>query len=316
MPEPITREETFLAAAAGESVTLPTPVTREEMFLAKLAGQDVTTPNPITRKEMFLEAAAQGGGGGGVTVEALTATENGTYTAPSGKAYSPVTVNVAQLTSLATGLRQFFHFDATIEKYGKPSVPKIIRITAPYCVDLRAFAYQQNATEQYSLGIEELEISLDPSKPVMLAQMLSKNSSIKKLIFTNGVLAGSGSSDIFDGNTALEEIIGAIDLSLVASNNTINIFRASALKTVTLTPSCLKGSAKFTSPYLTDASLVSIANALDGTASGMTLTLDGTVKAGLSGIMGTVTDGVFVADAGGSTTLADFITNTKGWTLA
>lgn len=35
-----------------------------------------------------------GGGGGSVIVEALTATENRTYTAPSGKAYSPVTVNV------------------------------------------------------------------------------------------------------------------------------------------------------------------------------------------------------------------------------
>ena len=31
-----------------------------------------------------------GGGGGEITVEALTATENKTYTAPSGKAYSPV----------------------------------------------------------------------------------------------------------------------------------------------------------------------------------------------------------------------------------
>lgn len=35
------------------------------------------------------------GGGSSVTVEALTATENKTYTAPQGKAYSPVTVNVA-----------------------------------------------------------------------------------------------------------------------------------------------------------------------------------------------------------------------------
>lgn len=39
-------------------------------------------------------AKAIGGGGSDVTVEALTATENKTYTAPSGKAYSPVTVNV------------------------------------------------------------------------------------------------------------------------------------------------------------------------------------------------------------------------------
>ena len=35
------------------------------------------------------------GGGSSVTVESLTATENKTYTAPSGKAYSPVTVNVS-----------------------------------------------------------------------------------------------------------------------------------------------------------------------------------------------------------------------------
>lgn len=34
-------------------------------------------------------------GGGGVDVEALSVTQNGTYTAPSGKAYSPVTVNVS-----------------------------------------------------------------------------------------------------------------------------------------------------------------------------------------------------------------------------
>lgn len=33
--------------------------------------------------------------GGGVDVEALSVTANGTYTAPTGKAYSPVTVNVS-----------------------------------------------------------------------------------------------------------------------------------------------------------------------------------------------------------------------------
>ena len=36
----------------------------------------------------------EGGGSGEITVEALTATENKVYTAPEGKAYSPVTVNV------------------------------------------------------------------------------------------------------------------------------------------------------------------------------------------------------------------------------
>ena len=38
----------------------------------------------------------QARGGGGVTVEPLSVTENGTYTAPSGKAYSPVTAKIRQ----------------------------------------------------------------------------------------------------------------------------------------------------------------------------------------------------------------------------
>lgn len=39
-------------------------------------------------------AIASISGGGGVTVESLSVTANGTYTAPAGKAYSPVVVNV------------------------------------------------------------------------------------------------------------------------------------------------------------------------------------------------------------------------------
>lgn len=43
----------------------------------------------------FNEATSGGGGGGsGITVEPITITQNGTTTAPSGKAYSPITVNV------------------------------------------------------------------------------------------------------------------------------------------------------------------------------------------------------------------------------
>lgn len=43
-----------------------------------------------------------GEGGGDITVEALSVTENGTYTAETGKAYSPVTVNVPSDYSEAT----------------------------------------------------------------------------------------------------------------------------------------------------------------------------------------------------------------------
>ena len=42
LPNPVTRIEEFLSAAAGQPVRLPTPVTREEIFLAAVvAGIDV-----------------------------------------------------------------------------------------------------------------------------------------------------------------------------------------------------------------------------------------------------------------------------------
>ena len=72
-----------------------TPITREEQYLAAgLDGGDL--PDPITREEQYLYeiATKMQGGGSSVTVEPLTVTQNGTTTAPSGKAYSPVTANV------------------------------------------------------------------------------------------------------------------------------------------------------------------------------------------------------------------------------
>lgn len=95
---PLTRGEQYLAKAAGQDTALPdVPLTRVEQYMAKIAGQDVAIPNvPLTRLEQYLAAIAEGGGGSSVTVEPLTVTSNGTQTAPSGKAYSPVTVNVPQ----------------------------------------------------------------------------------------------------------------------------------------------------------------------------------------------------------------------------
>lgn len=66
---PVTRQEQLMNAVAEGSGPNIVPVTREEMFLAKAAGQDVETHEPITRKEMLLNKIAENsgcGGGGGV----------------------------------------------------------------------------------------------------------------------------------------------------------------------------------------------------------------------------------------------------------
>ena len=63
------------------------------------------------------------GGGSSITVEPLTVTQNGTTTAPSGKAYSPVTVNVPQpsgtknITILQNGTRT-----KNVENYASVSI--------------------------------------------------------------------------------------------------------------------------------------------------------------------------------------------------
>ncbi len=55
------------------------------------------TSAPLEFPDEFVSAIGdiQTGGGSSVTVEALSVTQNGTYTAPTGTAYSPVTVNVS-----------------------------------------------------------------------------------------------------------------------------------------------------------------------------------------------------------------------------
>ena len=92
-------------------------------------------------------------------------------------------------------------------------------------------------------------------------------------------------------------------------------------------PNQISGGGGFNSAAgFADACLVSLSNALkEGLATPQTITFsNATTKAKCSTIVGTVSevaDGedtchMFTQDAGGSTTLLDFITNTKGWTVA
>lgn len=74
------------------SATIPSNVQLNDLL--KPTGFDC--PENLKGKT-FSEATSGGGGGGsGITVEPITITQNGTTTAPSGKAYSPITVNVAK----------------------------------------------------------------------------------------------------------------------------------------------------------------------------------------------------------------------------
>ena len=61
IPDPVSREDYFLAKIAGADVQLPEPpYTRKETYLAYLAGADVIVPQPVAHLEFFLYAACGG----------------------------------------------------------------------------------------------------------------------------------------------------------------------------------------------------------------------------------------------------------------
>ena len=123
---PITREETYLAAIAGEDVTVPDPVTRHEEFLAAIDGhvdsveQDVTdlaaiVPTPAALDEgKVLTAGSTAGTASwanvpkelpaslGTAGQVLTVNAGATgveWATPSGGGAAPVTVTNADFIS-------------------------------------------------------------------------------------------------------------------------------------------------------------------------------------------------------------------------
>lgn len=72
----------------------------QKVFVA-LDAETGEVKKAVTIDGVGVETNIAGGGGGDVTVEALSVTENGTYS-EEGKAYSPVTVNVASDFDTAT----------------------------------------------------------------------------------------------------------------------------------------------------------------------------------------------------------------------
>lgn len=83
--------ENVVAIPAGESVMI-TAETDTVYILS--AGTTAEVHGQGYAESPFLDNYSEGSGAS-ITVESLSVTENGVYTAPTGKAYSPVTVNVS-----------------------------------------------------------------------------------------------------------------------------------------------------------------------------------------------------------------------------
>jgi hypothetical protein len=112
--EPITRDE--VAWSNGDLE----PITRKEKYIKHLYDETQEIPDPPqTREEWFIKKAGEEIHD--VTIEPLTATQNGVYS-ESGKAYSPVTVALPLGSKSVTANGTYNASDDSLEGYSSVSV--------------------------------------------------------------------------------------------------------------------------------------------------------------------------------------------------
>lgn len=119
----------------------------------------------------------------------------------------------------------------------------------------------------------------------------------------------------------ITEIVGLIDMS--SATDVSSCFGNVPVKTVHFKPNTIPKSLMFRySVSMAKSSVISLANGLDETATGQSLSNFASSYATKLATLGTVsmdepnTYHIFTEDADGDTTLQDFITDVKGWTIA
>jgi len=268
-------------------------------------------------------------GGAAPNIEALSVTANGTYTAPSGvDGYSPVTVDVPQqgfdVLAYATNVENLF---ANLNS-GSIHLPNNLTLRfGPNISSLNGFmkysGHSSSGGTKLTLYADGTITSLGSAFGPMHARAYE---TIEIGFDTSHITNWSGA---FENNYGTKTILGELDCS--AATNMSNAFSCyagydaggDALRNITFKQNTIPVSTSFKGQkVLTNASLISIANGLNESVTGKSIELQAIPKATIQTLMGTValdetsTYHVFTADESGTVTLQDFITSTKGWTIA
>lgn len=124
----------------------------------------------------------------------------------------------------------------------------------------------------------------------------------------------------FEETTALQEIDGLIDMS--SATDASSCFNNMHATSILFKPNTIPVSLSFRfSSYMTKATVISLANGLDETVTDKKLTFFASSYATKLATVGMVsmdesnTYHIFTEDASGDTTLQNFITTIKGWTI-
>lgn len=190
--------------------------------------------------------------------------------------------------------------------FNNKAIPENVDIHAKYANDFDSMIREAK-------GIKNLKLAADVPATNFLT--FAYNCTGIETVDFSGIINGTNvnHNGTFWRCSSLKTIIG---LDLSNASNVTNMFAGCfALENITIKQNTCAINISFVAcPKLTNASLVSIANGL--AVGSYTLTLHARSKSALQTIVGTVSDGAFTEDADGTATLTDFITNTKGWTVA
>ena len=172
-------------------------------------------------------------------------------------------------------------------------------------------------------GVRKITITATPGRKINVNTAFGNQMHLTEITFTNNLITSGDFASVCANCSNLVKFNGIIDCSNSWVNNPFS--SCPKLEEVRFAENCIgqhsPNSLSMTSAVLSDESLISIANGLcEGAAK--TLSLNSTRKTDCDAIMGTVTMDeyetyhIFTADLNGNTSLTDFITNIKGWTLA
>lgn len=117
----------------------------------------------------------------------------------------------------------------------------------------------------------------------------------------------------------LKTVNGEIDCTRLTGTGAMSYWFGTAMENFRIKPNTIMRTSVpgfGNSQSWSHATYISIANGLNPTVTGGTLTLTSDQKTVAATIMGTNQDGTFIEDAQGTLALTDFMTNVKGWTLA
>lgn len=188
---------------------------------------------------------------------------------------------------------------------------------------------QVNMTNLFSLakGVKEITVTFPSSKLLCIGYIFNGVTTVEKVVFKGdfdvaqnpggGILGGLGAFAMCSNLKTIESTatFGGNQLLRKEATAYNPFYNCAKLVDVRFTPNSAQQDWVFKwSPALSGETLVSAANAL--TVGSYTLTLHATAAARCAEITGTVSDGAFTASSSGTTTLVDFITTTKGWSLA